>query len=265
MSPGTASLYERLNRNNTMTKTYLITGASRGIGAACARLAGAQGANVVVNYVANSNAAHAVVSAVETAGGKALAVQGDMSKEADIVAVFAACEQSFGKPDVVINNAGTVAVEGRLDSMDGDRISRIIDLNTTGAIIVAREAVKAMSTKHGGKGGALVNISSKAALLGSPNTYIDYASAKGAIDTLTWGLAQEVAREGIRVNGIRPGLIDTDIHSAGGNPDRVAKLGDTVPMGRAGTAEEVAKAVLWLASDEASYVTGSTLDVAGGR
>ncbi|EFL88071.1 SDR family oxidoreductase [Ahrensia sp. R2A130] len=248
-----------------MTRTYLITGASRGIGAACAKLAGAEGANVVVNYVANSTAANDVVTAVEAVGGKAIAVQGDMSKEADILAVFSACDEAFSKPDVVINNAGTVATEGRLDTMDGDRISRIIDLNTTGAIIVAREAVKAMSTKHGGKGGALVNISSKAALLGSPNTYIDYASAKGAIDTLTWGLAQEVAREGIRVNGIRPGLIDTDIHSAGGNPDRAAKLGDTVPMGRAGTAEEVAKAILWLASDDASYVTGSTLDVAGGR
>ena len=244
---------------------WIITGASRGIGAACAALAGGSGAKVVVNYVANADAAMKTVQAVETAGGEAIAVQGDMAREADIVALFDACDTAFGAPDVVVNNAGTTDIEGRLDGMDGGRIARLVDLNTTGAIIVAREAVRRMSTRHGGKGGVLVNISSKAALLGSPNTYVDYAATKGAIDTLTWGLAQEVAGEGIRVVGVRPGLIDTDIHAAGGNPDRAHKLGSSVPMGRAGTAKEVAEAVIWLASDKASYVTGATLDVAGGR
>ncbi|MEL6701534.1 MAG: SDR family oxidoreductase [Pseudomonadota bacterium] len=248
-----------------MSAIYLITGGSRGIGAAVAKLAGAQGAKVCVNYVANGDAAAEVVEAVKATGGDAIAVQGDMAVEADVVALFDACEAQLGPATVLVNNAGVLDLEGRLEDFGADRIARIIDVNVTGAIICAREAVRRMSTKNGGSGGSVVNISSMAAPLGGPSTYVDYAASKGAIDTLTVGLSREVALEGIRVNGVRPGIIDTDIHAAGGNPDRAEKLAHTVPMGRAGTAEEVAEAIVWLASDKASYVTGSTINVSGGR
>lgn len=248
-----------------MSAIYLITGGSRGIGAAVAKLAGAQGAKVCVNYVANGDAAAEVVEAVKATGGDAIAVQGDMAVEADVVALFDACEAQLGPATVLVNNAGVLDLEGRLEDFGAERIARIIDVNVTGAIICAREAVRRMSTKNGGSGGSVVNISSMAAPLGGPSTYVDYAASKGAIDTLTVGLSREVALEGIRVNGVRPGIIDTDIHAAGGNPDRAEKLAHTVPMGRAGTAEEVAEAIVWLASDKASYVTGSTINVSGGR
>ncbi|MEM9678173.1 MAG: SDR family oxidoreductase [Pseudomonadota bacterium] len=248
-----------------MSAIYLITGGSRGIGAAVAKLAGAQGAKVCVNYVANGDAAAEVVEAVKATGGDAISVQGDMAVEADVVALFDACEAQLGPATVLVNNAGVLDLEGRLEDFGVDRIARIIDVNVTGAIICAREAVRRMSTKNGGSGGSVVNVSSMAAPLGGPSTYVDYAASKGAIDTLTVGLSREVALEGIRVNGVRPGIIDTDIHAAGGNPDRAEKLAHTVPMGRAGTAEEVAEAIVWLASDKASYVTGSTINVSGGR
>ncbi len=248
-----------------MTSVFLVTGGSRGIGAATALLAGSGGASVCVNYVANQKAAEAVVSQIEDAGGKAIAVQGDMAVEADIVRVFEACEAALGPVTVLVNNAGVVDTEGRLEEFSAERIARIINLNVTGALICAREAVRRMSTKNAGRGGAIVNISSMAAPLGGPATYVDYAASKGAIDTLTVGLSREVAMEGIRVNGVRPGIIDTEIHASGGNPNRARDLAHTVPMGRAGTAEEVAEAVLWLASDAASYVTGTTINVSGGR
>ncbi|MEM1039993.1 MAG: SDR family oxidoreductase [Pseudomonadota bacterium] len=248
-----------------MSAVYLITGGSRGIGAAVAKLAGAQGAKVCVNYVANRDAAAEVVEAVKAAGGEAIAVKGDMAIEADVVALFDACEARLGPATVLVNNAGVLDLEGRLEDFGVARIARIIDVNVTGAIICAREAVRRMSTKNGGQGGSIVNVSSMAASLGGPSTYVDYAASKGAIDTLTVGLSREVALEGIRVNGVRPGIIDTDIHAAGGNPDRAEKLAHTVPMGRAGTAQEVAEAIVWLASDKASYVTGSTINVSGGR
>jgi NAD(P)-dependent dehydrogenase (short-subunit alcohol dehydrogenase family) len=244
---------------------FLITGGSRGIGAAVARLAGASGASVCVNYVSDKVAAASVVKDVLELGGKAVACQGDMAVEADIVRVFDQCEAEFGSLDVLVNNAGVVDQEGKLENFSAERISRIINLNVTGAIICAREAVRRMTTRNGGSGGAIVNISSMAAPIGGGGVYVDYAASKGAIDTLTTGLAREVALEGIRVNGIRPGIIDTDIHASGGNPNRVKELAHTVPMGRAGTADEVAEAVIWLASDKASYVTGSTLNVSGGR
>lgn len=248
-----------------MPDVFLVTGGSRGIGAATARLAGARGAKVCVNYVANREAALSVVADIEASGGRATAVQGDMALEADILKVFDACEAELGAVTVLINNAGVLDQEGRLEEFSADRIARIINLNVTGAIICAREAVKRMSTKNGGKGGSIVNISSAAAQLGGSSTYVDYAASKGAIDTLTVGLAREVAREGIRVNGIRPGIIETEIHATGGNPDRARTMVDIVPMGRAGRAEEVAEAALWLASTAASYVTGTTINVSGGR
>jgi len=244
---------------------YLITGGSRGIGAAVARLAAAPGAKFCVNFVSNADAAASVVQDVKDAGGDAIAVQGDMALEADVIALFDACEAVFGPPTVLVNNAGVLDLEGRLEDFGADRIARIIDVNVTGALLCAREAVRRISTKNGGTGGSIVNISSMAAPLGGPSTYVDYAASKGAIDTLTVGLSREVALEGIRVNGVRPGIIDTEIHAAGGNPDRAEKLAHTVPMGRAGTAEEVAEAIIWLASDKASYVTGTTLNVSGGR
>ncbi len=244
---------------------FLITGGSRGIGAAVARIASAEGADICINFVSNEAAANDVVRAVEATGNKALAVQGDMAVEADIIRVFDACTEALGTPTVVVNNAGVLDIEGRLEDYSADRIARIVNLNVTGAILCAREAVRRMSTNNGGKGGAIINISSMAAQLGAGSTYVDYAATKGAIDTLTVGLSREVALEGIRVNGVRPGIIETDIHASGGNPNRAADLAHTVPMGRAGSAEEVAEAVIWLASEKASYVTGTTINVSGGR
>lgn len=248
-----------------MAPVYLITGGSRGIGAAVARLAAEQGASVCVNYVANGDAAQAVVDEIKSQGGQAMACQGDMAVEGDIERVFDACTAAFGPVTVLVNNAGVLDMEGNLADFSSERISRIINLNVTGALICAREAVRRMSTNNGGEGGSIINISSMAATLGSGGAYVDYAASKGAIDALTIGLAREVARQGIRVNGIRPGIIETDIHASGGNPTRASDLADTVPMGRPGKPREVAEAVVWLASDNASYITGSTINVSGGR
>ena len=243
----------------------LVTGGSRGIGAAtCVQLARA-GYAVVVNYAASQAASDKVLQAIAAAGGTGIGLQADVADEAAVLAMFVAIDAKFGRLDALVNNAGVVDVTARLDEMSTLRWKRMFDINVIGSLICAREAVKRMSTRHGGGGGAIVNLSSAAAKLGSPSQYLDYAASKGAIDTLTLGLAKEVAAEGIRVNGIRPGIIDTDIHASGGLPDRAAQMAPHVPMQRAGSAEEVANAIVWLLSDAASYVTGTTIDVTGGR
>jgi len=243
----------------------LVTGGSRGIGAAVCVAAAKAGWRVAVNYATNRDAADAVVGAIEAAGGSAIAVQGDVGSEADIQAMFAAVDAAFGRLDGLVNNAGIVGPTARIDEMSVDRLERMFRINVTGSIRCAAEAVRRMSTRYGGKGGAIVNISSAAAVLGSPAQYVDYAASKGAIDTFTIGLAREVATEGIRVNAIRPGVIDTEIHASGGLPDRARDLAPTIPVQRPGTAEEVADAVLYLLSDKATYVTGAILNVSGGR
>jgi NAD(P)-dependent dehydrogenase (short-subunit alcohol dehydrogenase family) len=248
-----------------MDKTILITGASRGIGAACALLAARRGYTVCVNYRDNDAAANAVVQTIEAAGGHAFAVAADVADEGDVARLFAAIDARCGRLDALVNNAGILARQARVEHMDAARINRILATNVTGSFLCAREAVRRMSTKHGGNGGAIVNLSSRAAVLGSANEYVDYAASKAAVDALTIGLAKEVAQEGIRVNGVRPGLIDTEMHASGGEPGRIERLKTSVPMGRGGEAIEVARAVLWLASDEASYTTGSFIDVSGGR
>jgi NAD(P)-dependent dehydrogenase (short-subunit alcohol dehydrogenase family) len=246
-------------------KVVVITGGSRGIGRAAALAAAARGYRVVIGYASNKAAADEVVGMIEGKNGKAIAVKCNVGSEADILALFKAAD-GFGTLGALVNNAGIVGKSGvRVEDMTAERIQEVMAVNVTGAILCAREAVKRMSTKFGGKGGVIVNISSAAARLGSANTYVDYAASKAAIDILTVGLSQEVAADGIRVAGIRPGLIDTDIHASGGEPDRAARLAPMVPMKRVGTADEVANAVVWLMSDEASYVTGTTLDVSGGR
>jgi NAD(P)-dependent dehydrogenase (short-subunit alcohol dehydrogenase family) len=246
-------------------RVVIITGGSRGIGRAAALAAAARGYRIVVGYVSNAAAAKEVVASIEAKNGKAIAVQCDVGKERDILKLFEAADK-FGTLGVLVNNAGIVGKSGvRVDEMSAERIQEMMAVNVTGSILCAREAVKRMSTKHGGKGGVIVNISSVAAKLGAPNTYVDYAASKGAIDSLTLGLGLEVAGEGIRVAGIRPGLIDTEIHAAGGEPDRAHRLAHMVPMKRVGQAEEIANAIVWLMSDEASYVTGTTIDVSGGR
>ena len=246
-------------------KVAIITGGSRGIGRATAIAAAARGYRVVVGYASNQAAANEVVSKIEAKNGKAIAVKCDVGKESDILKLFEAADK-FGTLGALVNNAGIVGKSGvRVDEMSVERIQEMMAVNVTGSILCAREAVKRMSTKHGGKGGVIINISSVAAKLGSANTYVDYAASKAAIDTFTLGLGHEVATEGIRVAGIRPGLIDTEIHAAGGEPDRAHRLAPMVPMKRVGQAEEIANAVVWLMSDEASYVTGATLDVTGGR
>lgn len=250
---------------NTGRRTLLVTGGSRGIGAAVCRLAGADGYDVAVNYVSNRDAAESVVADVERAGGKAIAVPGDVGSEADVIGMFEVVDKHFGPLYGLVNNAGVVDMQARLDTFSLERLERMFRINVTGAFLCAREAVRRMSTRHGGTGGAIVNISSAAARLGSPGWYIDYAASKGAIDTMTKGLALEVAAEGVRVNGIRPGIIDTEIHASGGEPDRIEKVRDGLPMKREGSAEEVARGVLWLLSDEASYATGTTIDITGGR
>ncbi|QQR37322.1 SDR family oxidoreductase [Devosia oryziradicis] len=242
----------------------VVTGGSRGIGAATARLAAAQGYAVVVNYAANADAAQVVCADIHAAGGVGAAVRGDVSNEADIDLIFAAADR-LGPLAGLVNNAGAIDVAARVDGMDLARISRIFAVNTLGTILCSGRAVRRMSTRHGGKGGAIVNITSAAAKLGAPATYVDYAAAKGAVDSFTVGLALEVAGEGIRVNGVRPGIIDTEFHASGGDPDRAARLASSLPMPRVGTAEEVARAVMWLMSEEASYTTGSVIDVTGGR
>lgn len=243
----------------------LITGASRGIGAATARLAAGAGWTVAVNYAARREAAEAVVRDIEAAGGRALALQADVRDEAAVLRMFEAIDSQLGRLGGLVNNAGVVDVSARLDAMDMARWRRMFDVNVIGSLLCAREAVRRMSTRHGGAGGAIVNVSSAASRLGSPGQYVDYAAAKGAIDSFTIGLAREVAAEGIRVNAVRPGLIDTEIHASGGLPHRVRDLAHQVPMQRGGSAEEVAQAVVWLLSSAASYTTMSLLDVSGGR
>ena len=248
-----------------MNKVLLITGGSRGIGAATARLAAQRGWAVAVNYASQAAAADEVVGAIRAAGGTAMAVQGDVGDEAQVLAMFRQVDAELGPLAGLVNNAGVVDMQARVDEMSVGRLERMLRVNVIGSIVCAREAVKRMSTKHGGKGGAIVNLSSAAARLGSPGQYVDYAASKGAIDSFTIGLAKEVADEGIRVNAVRPGLIETEIHASGGLPDRAKQLASTVPMKRTGSAEEVAHAIVWLLSDEASYSTMTTIDVTGGR
>lgn len=242
----------------------VITGGSRGIGRAAALAAARRGYVVCIGYATNKAAADEVVGLITAAGGQAVAVQCDVGEEADILALFATAGR-LGPLTALVNNAGVVDSTARLEDMSAARIARIMAVNVTGSMLCAREAVKRMSTRHGGQGGVIVNLSSAAARLGSANTYVDYAASKGAIDTFTVGLAQEVAAEGIRVVAVRPGLIDTEIHASGGDPDRAHRLARSVPLQRVGTAAEIANAIVWLMSDEASYVTGSILDVSGGR
>jgi NAD(P)-dependent dehydrogenase (short-subunit alcohol dehydrogenase family) len=248
-----------------LKEVLLVTGGSRGIGAAVALLAAAKGYAVAVNYASNAKAADEVVREIAAKGGRAIAVQADVAREEDILAMFAAVDAQLGPLTALVNNAGVIDVTARVDEMSVARLKRMFDINVIGAIVCAREAVRRMSTKHGGNGGAIVNVSSAASRLGAPGQYVDYAAAKGAIDAFTLGLAKEVAAEGIRVNAVRPGLIDTDIHASGGIPDRVRQLQHLVPMQRGGSAQEVAQAILWLLSPEASYTTMSLVDVSGGR
>ena len=246
-------------------KALLVTGASRGIGRACALLAGRNGWAVGVNYREDAKAADAVVEAIVKGGGRSVALKGDVAVEADVLGMFDAATKALGPLIAVIANAGIVAPTAKLAEMSVERMRRVFEVNVLGAYLTAREATRRMSKSFGGAGGSIVMMSSAAARLGSPNLYVDYAGSKGAIDTLTLGLAKELGAEGVRVNAIRPGLIDTDIHASGGEPDRARILGATAPMGRPGTAEEIAEAAVWLISDAASYVTGALLDVAGGR
>ncbi|MGH8688567.1 MAG: SDR family oxidoreductase [Burkholderiales bacterium] len=248
-----------------MSGVVLITGSGRGIGAATARLAAARGYAVCVNYLRDGAAADAVVRDIVGAGGRAVAARGDVSVEQDVVRIFEECDRALGRLTALVNNAGIVDRQARVEAMDAARLQRMFATNVIGAFLCAREAIRRMSTKHGGKGGAVVNISSGAARLGSPGEWVDYAASKGAIDTMTLGLAKELAGEGIRVNCVRPGFVHTDIHAAGGEPNRIDRLRDSIPMRRGGDPEEVARAVLWLLSDEASYSTGAILDVTGGR
>ena len=248
-----------------MTRVVLITGSSRGIGAATALLAAERGYAVGVNYRHNKDAAEAVVAKIEQAGGKAVALAADVSKEAEVERLFHEVDEKLGKLDALINNAGILEKQMRLEAMKGERLERIFGTNISGSFLCAREAVKRMSTRNSGAGGVIINLTSAAVSSGAPGEYIDYAASKGAIDVFTKGLAKEVAAEGIRVNAVRPGLIYTDIHADGGEPERVDRLKAGVPMGRGGTAKEIANAILWLLSDEASYVTGSCIDVTGGR
>jgi NAD(P)-dependent dehydrogenase (short-subunit alcohol dehydrogenase family) len=243
----------------------LITGASRGIGAATARLAAAEGYDLCLNFHRRQDAAEALLAELGAAGARAIAVEADVADEAQVAGLFAALDAEFGRLDVLVNNAGILERQMRLDEMDKARLERVFAVNVFGSFLCAREAVRRMSTRHGGRGGAIVNVSSMAAKLGAPNEYIDYAAAKGAIDSMTLGLAKEVAAEGIRVNAVRPGVIRTEIHASGGEPGRVARVSASVPMGRGGEAEEVAEAILWLASGKASYTNGALLDVSGGR
>lgn len=248
-----------------MSDVVLVTGGSRGIGAATATLAAAAGYDVCINYHADDVAAGVVVDAVIAAGRRCLAIKGDVGVEADIVNLFATCRAELGSPIGLVNNAGVVALQSRVDEMTADRLRRVFEVNIVGSFLCAREAVKCMSTRYGGGGGAIVNLSSAAARIGSPNEFVDYAASKGAIDSFTLGLAKEVAAEGIRVNAVRPGLIDTDIHASSGEPGRIDRLRSAIPMGREGSAYEVAQSIMWLLSDAASYTTGSFIEVSGGR
>lgn len=248
-----------------MNRVLVITGASRGIGAATARLAAADGWDVVLNYLRDHDAAEQVARDVRALGRRALVQAGNVAEEADVLALFGSVEREFGALHGLVNNAGVVDHPSRVDEMSLQRLQRMFGINVIGSMLCAREAVRRMSTRRGGSGGAIVNLSSVASRLGAPAQYVDYAAAKGAIDTFTLGLAREVAAEGIRVNAVRPGIIETDIHASGGLPDRAAQMAPQLPMQRAGTADEVAQAIVWLLSEKASYTNGALLDVGGGR
>lgn len=246
-------------------KVMVLTGGSRGIGAATAHLAAMQGYAVCLSYVSQAAKAEEVAAAIRNSGGEAIAVQADVSKESDVLRLFETADREFGTLTALVNNAGILEHQMRLDQMDVARFERVLATNVIGSFLCAREAVRRMSTSHGGIGGAIVNVSSMASRLGSPNEYVDYAASKGAIDSLTIGLAKEVAAEGIRVNAVRPGVIYTEIHASGGEPGRVDRVKDSVPMRRGGDAVEVAQAIMWLVSEQSSYTTGSFIDVSGGR
>lgn len=248
-----------------MKKVIVITGGSRGIGAATARLAAKRGYAVCVNYLQNQPAANAVIHDIESSGRRAIAVAADVSLEKDVVGLFKTVDEQLGTVTALVNNAGILETQMRVEEMDAARLNRTFSTNITGYFLCAKETVRRMSTKHGGKGGSIVNVSSAASRLGSAGEYVDYAASKGAIDTLTIGLAQEVAAEGIRVNAVRPAFIYTDIHASGGEPNRVDRIKEFIPMRRGGQVEEVANAILWLLSDEASYATGTFIDLAGGK
>ena len=251
--------------NADQNKVLVVTGAARSIGAAIARLAARGGYRVVVNYSASRQAAESVVGEIEAAGGEAVALPGDVADEGDVLRLFESVDKRFGRLDGLVNNAGIISQSGRLENLKAADLKRVFDVNTIGSFLCAREAVKRMSTARGGKGGAIVNLSSAAAILGSPGEFVHYAASKGAINTMTIGLAKEVAREGIRVNAVEPGMIDTDMQKASGDPGRVARIVPTIPIGRCGTPEEIAETVMFLLSDAASYVTGAILRVTGGR
>ena len=248
-----------------MSAVVLITGASRGIGAATALLAARQGYAVAVNYSANSLAADEVVRQIRQGGGSAMAVQADVADEAQVLTMFEKVDAKLGRLTALVNNAGVVDQTSRVEAMSMARFRRMFEINVFGSFVCAREAVRRMSTRHGGVGGTIVNLSSVAARLGAPGQYVDYAAAKGAIDSFTLGLAKEVAAEGIRVNAVRPGIIETDIHASGGLPNRAREMAPQLPMQRPGSAEEVARSILWLMGTESSYTTGTVLDVTGGR
>ncbi|MCZ8383536.1 SDR family oxidoreductase [Achromobacter xylosoxidans] len=251
--------------NDAQAPVILITGGSRGVGAATARLAAAQGYDVALSYVANEAAAQAVVADVQALGRRALAVRADSADPDQIAGLFNAIDREFGRLDVLVNNAAIIARQSRLEDLAFERMQRIFAVNSLGPMLCAQQAARRMSQRHNGRGGAIINISSAAARLGSPNEYVDYAASKGALESFTIGFSKEVAREGIRVNCVRPGHIYTEMHASGGEPGRVDRIKDTVPMGRGGQPEEVARAVLWLAGAEASYVTGTFVDVTGGK
>ncbi|WMD20383.1 SDR family oxidoreductase [Achromobacter seleniivolatilans] len=247
-----------------MSKVILITGGSRGIGAAAAKLAARRGYAVGVNYRTHSDAADAVVAEIQRGGGTAIAIQADVSQEDQVLRMFRILDERLGPINALVNNAGILEKQMRVDDMDAERLLRVLSTNVIGAFLCAREAVRRMSPRHGGQGGAIVNVSSAAARLGSPNEYVDYAASKGALDTFTIGLSKEVAPEGIRVNGVRPGTIYTDMHASGGEPGRVDRVKSAIPLRRGGTVDEVAGAIMWLFSEEAGYTSGSFIDVSGG-